>query len=112
MELKQQCLPKKKVRLNKKKHKVNAWLTPGILKSINSKNMLYKKFMQTPADSPNYPDLLLNFKSYKNIIIRTIMHAKQSSYKNVFNRYSTNLKKVWQTTNKSFNRRKKKQDFP
>ena len=56
MELKQQCLPRKKVRFNKKKHKVNAWLTPGILKSINSKNMLYKKLMQTPADSPNYPD--------------------------------------------------------
>ena len=59
MELKQQCLPKKKVRFNRKKHKGNAWLTAGILKSINSKNILYKKLMQTPADSPNYPDLSL-----------------------------------------------------
>ena len=42
MELKQQYLPTKNVRFNKKKHKVNAWLTPGILKSINSKNMLFK----------------------------------------------------------------------
>ena len=40
MELKKQCLPKKKVRFNKKKRKVNAWLTPGILISINSKNIL------------------------------------------------------------------------
>ena len=68
--------------------------------------------MQTPADSPNYPDLLLNFKSYKNIIRRTIMHAKQSYYKNIFNTYSTDLKKTWQTINESLNRRKKKQDFP
>ena len=112
MKLKQQCLPKKKVRFNKKKHKVNAWLTPGILKSINSKNLLYKKLMQTPVDSPNYPDLLLNFKSYKNIIRRTIMHAKRTYYKNVFNTYSTNLKKTWQTINESLNRMKKKQDFP
>ena len=42
MELKQQCLLKKNVRLNKKKHKVNAWLTPGVLKSINPKNMFTK----------------------------------------------------------------------
>ena len=112
MKLKQQCLPKKRVRFNKKKHKVNAWLTPGILKSINSKNLLYKKLMQTPVDSPNYPDLLLNFKSYKNIIRRTIMHAKRTYYKNVFNTYSTNLKKTWQTINESLNRMKKKQDFP
>ena len=34
--------------------------------------------MQTPADSPNYPDLLLKIKSYKNIIRRTIMHAKRT----------------------------------
>ena len=68
--------------------------------------------MQTPADSPNYPDLLLNFKSFKNIIRRTIMHAKRTYYKNVFNTYSTNLEKTWQTINESLNRRKKKQDFP
>ena len=68
--------------------------------------------MQTPADSPNYPDLSLNFKSYKNIIRRTIMHAKRTYYKTVFNSYSTNLKKTWQTINESLNRRKKNQDFP
>ena len=30
MELKQQCLPKKKVWFNRKKHKGNAWLTAGM----------------------------------------------------------------------------------
>ena len=64
--------------------------------------------MQTLADSHNYPDLLLIFKSYKSIIRRTIMHAKRSYYKNVFNTYSTNLKNTWQTINESLSRRKKK----
>ena len=40
------------------------------------------------------------------------MHAKRTYYINVFNTYSTNLKKTWQTINESLNRRKKKQDFP
>ena len=39
------------------------------------------------------------------------MHAKRTYYKNVFNSYSTNLKKTWQTINESLNRQKKKQDF-
>ena len=57
--------------------------------------------MQTPADSPRYPDLLLNSKSYKNIIRRTLMHTKQCYYKHVFNTYSTILKKTWQAINES-----------
>ena len=39
------------------------------------------------------------------------MHAKRSYYKNVFNTYSSDLKKSWQTVKESLNRRKKKQDF-
>ena len=41
MKLKQECLKKKVVRFNRKKHKINPWLTAGILKSINSKDKLY-----------------------------------------------------------------------
>ena len=112
MKLKQECLKKKLVRFNRKKHKINPWLTAGILKSINSKDKLYKTLVQTPKDSINYPVLLSNFKVYKNIIRRSIMHAKRNYYRNAFNRYSTNMKKTWQTINETLNRRKRKRDFP
>ena len=39
------------------------------------------------------------------------MHAKRSYYKNVFNTYSTDLKKTWQTINESLNRRKRDKIF-
>ena len=52
--LKQQCIPKKTVRYNKKVHKDNPWITNGILKSINSKDKLYKALIKTPKESPNY----------------------------------------------------------
>ena len=68
MKLKQQYLPKRVVRFNRRKHKIKPWLTTGILNSINSKDKLYKTLVKTPKDSPNYADLLLNFKVYKNII--------------------------------------------
>ena len=55
----------------------------GILNSINSKDKLYKRLVQTPKGSPIYADLLSNFKVYKNIIRRSIMHAKRDYYRNV-----------------------------
>ena len=112
MKLKQQYLPKRVVRFNRKKHKIKPWLTTGILNSINSKDKLYKTLVQTPKDSPTYSDLLSNFKVYKNIIRRSIMHAKRDYYKNVFRMYSSNLKKNWQTINDSLNRRNGRRDFP
>ena len=73
MNLKQECFQKKLVRFDKKKHKINPWLTAGILKSINSKDKLYKTLMQTSKDSINYPDLLSNFKVYKNISLGEVL---------------------------------------
>ena len=42
MNLKQECFQRKLVCFVKKKHKINPWLTAGILKSINFKDKLYK----------------------------------------------------------------------
>ena len=39
-------LPRRIVRFNKKKHKKAKWLTNGILKSINTKDKMYKKLMK------------------------------------------------------------------
>ena len=68
MNLKQECFQKKLVRFDKKKHKINPWLTAGILKSINSKDKLYKTLVQTSKDSTDYPVLLSNFKVYKILL--------------------------------------------
>ena len=42
-DAKEQHLPKKTVKFNKRKHKKSKWMTYGILKSINTKDKLYKK---------------------------------------------------------------------
>ena len=41
--VKDKHLPKKCVKFNRKKHKMAKWMTNGILKSINTKDKLYKK---------------------------------------------------------------------
>ena len=55
----------------------NPWSTQGLLNSINAKDKRYKLLLQTPTYSPDYQQLKTNAKTYKNIIRRTIMHAKK-----------------------------------
>ena len=83
-----------------------------MLNSINSKDKLYKRLVQTPKDSLIYADLLSNFKIYKSIIQRSIMHAKRDYYRNVFHKHSSNLEKNCQIINESLNRWKGRRNFP
>ena len=71
--LKNKYLPKKRVKLNKRKHKFQPWMTKAILNSINSRDKIYKTLMLTSKESPNYSEIHRNFKTYKNIIRRSIM---------------------------------------
>ena len=111
-KLKQQCMPRKRVRYDKKLHKDNPWMTTGILKSINAKDKLYKVLKQTSKESPNYADIQTNFKTYRNIIRRSIMFAKRDYYQRMFNTFSNDMKKTWQTINDTLNRSKKSRKFP
>ena len=63
-KLKQNCIPRKRVRYDKKLHKNNPWMNSGILKSINAKDKLYNVLKQTSRKSPNYADIQTNFKTY------------------------------------------------
>ena len=52
-------------------------MTKAILNSINSRDKIYKTLMLTSNESPNYSEIHRNFKTYKNIIRRSIMLAKR-----------------------------------
>ena len=112
-KLKQQCMLRKRVRYDKKLHKDNPWMTTGILTSINAKDKLYQVLTQTSKESPNYADIQTNFKTYRNIIRRSIMFAIRDYYQRMFNTFSNDMKKTWQTIiNDTLNRSKKSRKFP
>ena len=52
-DVKDNCLPKKVVKYNKKKHKKSKWMTSALLKSINTKNQLYKEWIKTDVNDLN-----------------------------------------------------------
>ena len=45
-------LPTKKKKFNRHKHRIQKWVTKGIIKSINTKDKMYKKFVQSRCDKP------------------------------------------------------------
>ena len=58
--------PKRIVRFNKKKHKKAKCLTNGILKSINTKDKMYKNLMKADnLDEAMYANLKAEFNDYK-----------------------------------------------
>ena len=68
--------------------------------------------MLTPKESLNYSEIYRNFKTYKNIIRRSIMLAKRDYYIKTFSKYSKNVRMTWNTINETLNRHKSKAGFP
>ena len=66
------------MKYNKKKHKKAKWMTDGILKSINTKDILYKILIQTKADNGEiFNNLKDEFKVYRATLRRSIREAKR-----------------------------------
>jgi len=110
--LKQNIMPRKRVKFNRKKHRKNPWMTTDILKSINSKDKLYKKLKHTSPDNPDFIPMKINLNTYKNIIRRSIYEAKKTYYYDTFHRYSNDIKKTWQTINGILNKKNNKHSYP
>ena len=89
-------IPKKVVRFNKKKHKKAKWLTNGILKSINTKDTMYKTLIKTNIEyKVNYANLKMVFNNYKKILRCSINEAKRQYYSRTFELFKSNIKQTW-----------------
>ena len=57
------CMPTKKVKINKHKHKKSKWITQGIIRSITFRDKLYLKMKLSPKDSAEYSVIKINLKT-------------------------------------------------
>ena len=102
-----ECFPERRVKFNDKKHKKTPWITNGTLRSINSRNKLYKKLKKTKIDSLSYITKKSNFNRYRNTLNKTITNAKRVYYKAIFNLYKHDMKKTWGFISETLNRKVK-----
>ena len=101
------CFPLKVIK-GKQMNKFRCpWLTPGLLKSINRKNRLYKKLIKSPNKSCEQ-----QYKTYKNKLSHLIRIAKRSYYDRRFESAQKDLKLTWKLLNEVINKRKSKSPLP
>ena len=87
--------PKKNATRIEKKLKVKPWLTPGLLKSIQTKNKMFKLLHK---NSDNVV-LTEKYKAYQNALNQLLRLAKRNYYHSVLREHKGNPQKVWQVEN-------------
>ena len=80
------------------------WITKGILKSIRTKQSLFKKAV---ADKTTW----LHFKKYRNTLTRVIQLAKQIHFKSKITQSKANPKILWKTVNDIVNLKQGKNNY-
>ena len=97
---KDKYLPKRKMKYDKKRHMQSSWMTRGILNSINTKNMLYKTFIQANSQNVNlYRQLKEEYATYKTKLRKSIREAKRLHYLRLFTLHKNDIKKTWELIN-------------
>ena len=102
----------KPAKFNKRKHKMSNWITKGIIRSINIRNVMYRRLKTTNSDSEHYHTRKTNFRTYNVILKRSIYIAKKQYYQSCFDKYKNDMKQTWSTINTIFNRNNKKSKLP
>ena len=109
-EAKSKHLPIKRIKLNKYKHKKCTWITKGILKSIKTKDIIYKMLKQAnPANVEAFEILkTTRFNRFHNILRQSIKEAKQIYYLQSFEKFKHDIKHTWSIIADTLHRKKKK----
>ena len=84
-----------KVRFNKYKHKLNEWITPGILSSIHIRDKLYKKVRNFNTNHHSYLEYKGYLQRYNKILKKVIVNAKIFYYQRIFENCKQDIKKTW-----------------
>ena len=101
------CFPLKAIKGKLPNNRSSPWSSPGLLKSINKKNRLYKKFIK----SPSFSDERI-YKTYKNKLNHLIRLAKRKYYDTKFESAKHDLRTTWKLLNEVINKRKSRSPFP
>jgi len=94
----EQHFPLRKVKRNKNFHKINNFMTQGLLNSRNTKNSLHKASLLNPTEfNTSY------YRNYRNIYNKLLRKAKTLYYDNELKNCKDNPKKTWDILKEAMN---------
>ena len=86
--------PLRKLNTKEIRQKQKPWVTKGIIKSIQTRNHLHKKWINA-KDPDKKSSYETRFKLYRGHISNLIKISKEEHYKRYFNQNKLNLKNTW-----------------
>jgi hypothetical protein len=92
--------PLKRVKFNRNIHKLEQWITNGLLISRKTKIKLYKLSVSNPSACN-----ILKFKNYRNLYNSTVRAAKKLYFEKTFKKFQSNLKKSWEILYSAVNKK-------
>ena len=98
--------PERKIKFNKNYHKIQKWMTQGLLVSRLTKIKLGKKSIKTPT----YENIQ-TYKNYRNIYNTLIRTSKKLFFEQQLTLYQSNAKKTWELINLATKRPVKNKNF-
>ena len=101
----------KTAKLNRRKQ-LWKWITKGIIRSINTRNDMYRQLRKTSPDSEDFQTRTTNLKTFNTILKRIIHPAKKQYYNFCFDEYKNNIKQTISTINNILNKNNKKPKLP
>jgi len=99
--------PLQKVKRNINIHKINNFMTQGLLVSRITKNNLHKASIANPSDINLYL-----FKSYRNLYNKLIRKSKNLYFETELNTNKKNPKKTWEIIGQALNKQKGGDSIP
>jgi endonuclease/exonuclease/phosphatase family metal-dependent hydrolase len=105
LELYEIFFPLVRKKLNRNVHKLEKWMSKGLLVSRNVKINLCKKSIANPS-----PATIEKFKSYRNLYNKLIKAAKKLFYEEEFQKEQANIKNTWKLINQIVNKKSKNSD--
>ena len=106
------CMPSKRVKYNKHKHKKSQWITGGIIRSIKFRDKMYANMKQTPANTEAHVIIKTNLKTYNNILRHSIAQAKTIYYQQKLTKYTNDIRNTWKVIKEVTNKTTTKTQLP
>ena len=97
--------PPRKIRFNKNVHKIEKWMTQGLLVSRLTKLKLAKMSVNVPSLENTQ-----KFKTYRNLYNTILRKSKKDFFEKQLSKYQSNMKKTWETINEATKKKRKSKE--
>ncbi len=104
--------PVKRIKVTKYNTKQSPWITQGLLNSIKTRDILFRKLKKTKRDNPSYITKEKALRDHKIILNKLIRKRKREFYTIEFSKLANDCKSTWKLLNQVAGRKSKKSELP